>query len=360
MKPSIPAGVGAQLTALAGPLAPYVVELLLTTRVPLDALEVRRALGEASGELDVNLIASGGLTIAYLDHRTDFQDRKQSPMVHLLSYAEDDGDRAGREAALQQTWDWPDPAAPDGGTHAGAAAALARAGAVLTVMVFPGLQSEERLALFQHLVRALVARLPVLAIHWVPSARIVDPATYLVPEKTRPLRQGPVNVRMFKPLDAAPGTLVMDTLGLTALGLRDLQVVFRELATDMVAGWLHEVARQVFARGDFIQDRDTIDGVGGVWRGHHGEAAVGPARKVIDFRAREEAPFPVPGATPRAGVRCPECGWSPDDLSRWECECGFVWNTFDTRALCPACDTQHVDTACLRCNLSSRHRLWYT
>jgi hypothetical protein len=194
---------------------------------------------------------------------------------------------------------------------------------VLLVSDLPGLQSVERLELFQRLVRALITHLPVLAIHWIPSQRIVDPAKYVLPDPTDPIRQGPVNVRMFRPLGPDEGTLVMDTLGLSAFALRDLQVQFRVHEPGRVAGWLFEVARHVFARGDFIRDRDTIDGIGGVWRCHYDASGVAPVRSVIDFRQKEkEAPIPVGAHT--SGARCTDCGWVPDALSRWECACGFM------------------------------------
>jgi len=46
------------------------------------------------------------------------------------------------------------------------------------------------------------------------------------------------------------------------------------------------------------------------------------------------------------GIRCPLCKWRPSRSSRWMCwdsvypenfrdGCGTVWNTFETRGLCP-------------------------
>ena len=73
MKPSIPAGVGAQLTALAGPLAPYLVELLLTTRLPLDALEVRLSRWECEGGFVWNTFDTRALCPACNTHHVDTQ-----------------------------------------------------------------------------------------------------------------------------------------------------------------------------------------------------------------------------------------------------------------------------------------------
>lgn len=70
-------------------------------------------------------------------------------------------------------------------------------------------------------------------------------------------------------------------------------------------------------------------------------------------------------------IRCPLCKWQPDKSSRWMCDdcghpeyffngCGTLWNTFDTRGLCPGCAHQWRWTSCLRCYGWSLHEDWYT
>lgn len=36
-------------------------------------------------------------------------------------------------------------------------------------------------------------------------------------------------------------------------------------------------------------------------------------------------------------IRCPLCDWSPRKEDKWFCTCGYEWNTFDTRGVCPPC-----------------------
>jgi hypothetical protein len=59
-------------------------------------------------------------------------------------------------------------------------------------------------------------------------------------------------------------------------------------------------------------------------------------------------------------TECPKCGWEPDGYAHWRCTCGHSWNTFDTKAKCPACGIQWQDTSCPGCGQSSKHELWYT
>ncbi|CAN5856749.1 hypothetical protein BH24ACI5_BH24ACI5_19380 [soil metagenome] len=60
-------------------------------------------------------------------------------------------------------------------------------------------------------------------------------------------------------------------------------------------------------------------------------------------------------------IRCPACQWEPTRADRWYCSpgCGYAWNTFDTRALCPGCAKQWTYTVCLHCAVASPHDAWY-
>ncbi len=58
-------------------------------------------------------------------------------------------------------------------------------------------------------------------------------------------------------------------------------------------------------------------------------------------------------------IRCPLCGWQPRRWDRWSCTCGYAWNTFDTRGLCPVCAKQWTQTQCLACHQWSEHERWY-
>ncbi len=58
-------------------------------------------------------------------------------------------------------------------------------------------------------------------------------------------------------------------------------------------------------------------------------------------------------------IRCPRCRWEPRPRDRWYCDCGMAWNTFDTHGLCPRCQRQWTQTACLACHRWSAHEDWY-
>jgi rubrerythrin len=46
----------------------------------------------------------------------------------------------------------------------------------------------------------------------------------------------------------------------------------------------------------------------------------------------------------------------------WRCApdgCGAIFDTFETRARCPACQAQFAWTACPSCRAVSAHAAWY-
>ena len=47
-----------------------------------------------------------------------------------------------------------------------------------------------------------------------------------------------------------------------------------------------------------------------------------------------------------AEIRCPMCGLPPPKGAKWECTCGCVWNTFETRGVCPNCGKRWGETEC--------------
>ncbi|MFN8353445.1 MAG: hypothetical protein U0Y10_03290 [Spirosomataceae bacterium] len=59
-------------------------------------------------------------------------------------------------------------------------------------------------------------------------------------------------------------------------------------------------------------------------------------------------------------IQCPQCEWQPDGQPYWACDnCGHLWDTFDTCAVCPKCKHRHDDTQCPHCLKVSPHVDWY-
>lgn len=57
--------------------------------------------------------------------------------------------------------------------------------------------------------------------------------------------------------------------------------------------------------------------------------------------------------------KCPKCGWVAHCDSKWTCDCGHQWNTFETHGQCPECKKNWAETQCQQCNEWSDHNQWY-
>ncbi len=265
----------------------YHVELLcagrpaLPKRALLEAL-ARRCPGVVPADSSTD---AGSLHFAHPGHQARLAS-VSIPAQTLIADRQGPPSPQEYEPAVRQSWHFPE-----------ARQRVARASAVVVVIdqMASTLPRQERLELFQDSVAATLEVVPCEAICWVPSQRIVDPEVFLA-ELARPgyprLFAGAVNVRLFN-VAGQSGALVMDTLGLAAFGLPDLQCHFRGLAPNDVAPLLYDAALYLFDNGDVIADGHTVAGVprGAKWLCRHGPSLIAPERAVLGLRP--EPPFAV-------------------------------------------------------------------
>jgi hypothetical protein len=81
-----------------------------------------------------------------------------------------------------------------------------------------------------------------------------------------------------------------------------------------------------------------------------------PRRAPSGFRPQTEG---AASSVSGPHIRCPKCGWQPRADDRWACNCGHMWNTFDTGGVCPSCVYRWKITQCLECLVVSAHSDWY-
>jgi hypothetical protein len=154
------------------------------------------------------------------------------------------------------------------------------------------MERANRLRLVHAVTYAVLDRFEASAIHWLPSQRLVEPASYLASVvHGAPLRDSAVNVRLFRIADGEPDECVMDTLGLAPLGLPDLQCHFAGLDPGAIADLLLAYAAYCFEKGPVLGDDSLVRGVtdGEEWDCKRAESLVMPQRDVVDIVAGEHA-----------------------------------------------------------------------
>src|SRR6185503_10165637 len=90
---------------------------------------------------------------------------------------------------------------------------------------------------------------------------------------------GAVNVR--RTLVKSAGGVVLDTLGLCALGLPDFEITLGERMPPLFEAMLRSLARYEFDLGDVIAEGRTVKGGGEAFRCERGSSTVEPARDVF-------------------------------------------------------------------------------
>ena len=259
--------------------ATYGVELLCTEKPQVDKARLLASLRQhCPGVRPLDGKEDGGLlSFVHEDHPVQFKDRVL-PAQTFMAVTDARLDPATYEASLQQSWSFP-----------GARDAIAKCTStfLVTDLMSAGLEYRERLRLFLAVLAGTLDVVRCEAVHWPRSQQLTDPQTMgraLAGSFSDAFFSGPLNVRLFN-ADGRDGEMVMDTLGLGALGLFDFQCHFRGLPPDEVARVLYNTGLYEFENGDVLADGNTVPGVDrdSKWRCQREDALIQPERAVIDL-----------------------------------------------------------------------------
>lgn len=242
-------------------------------------------LGEEVDRSDVRQ-ANKSFIIFHKAHAVEFEEGAVPPQT-VLFHASGETKLEAHAEIIQQSWRFPD---------CEEVLSRSRHTILLTEMMAHSLEPQMRVYLFHAVLEAVVELTKPIGMAFKHSQQIIDPADYLASVDKRPiLRPGAVNVRYYT-ISNSPGDAVMDTRGLTEIGLHDLQCHFRGLSPDDVAAVLFNTAIYIFDQGPVIESGNTIAGIeaNSKWVCQFEQALISPDREVLDLN---------PGAPFAAGER---------------------------------------------------------
>jgi hypothetical protein len=219
----------------------------------------------------------GSFLIAHEDRMFEFKGGQKAPALTAIAVG-NPVDPSKLDAAVRQTWDWP--AARD-------LVARAKHHLIVTEMMARVFSPADRVEMFYSVLSLILEAAKPLCIHCHHAERIVDPTrlTRASGAASSTERMAAfLNVRLFR-IENDPGAMVMDTRGLAALCLPDLQVHFRDLEPRKVAAALYSTGVYIYENGDCIQDGHTVQGLSAdqKWRCQHEESLLPPKRAVLDI-----------------------------------------------------------------------------
>ncbi|WP_438349730.1 DUF4261 domain-containing protein [Paenibacillus sp. FA6] len=145
-----------------------------------------------------------------------------------------------------------------------------------------GLPYKERFELILGLVHAIQETAPCKAMYWHGSEKLVEPNTYLEAVEMGEKLYGAVNLRLYN--TAKDKVMIMDTLGLSSLGIPDLQCHFYDMDPSEVARDLLVISKYIYDQGDIIRDGESIGtSADKAYLCEHQHALVIPERYVLDL-----------------------------------------------------------------------------
>ena len=167
-------------------------------------------------------------------------------------------DRERLRASIEQSWQW---------RHA-EMMATGSSHALEIVHHLGDSSRESRIALLRRFIAVLIRHTKPRAAHLVESMQLADPQLLHDAFTENPYDPlfGFLNIRLYKiegheeGLSAEYDETVMDTLGLHALGLPDLQMHFKHLDPAMVAKFMDDYAHYLFEKGPIMETGHTLRG----------------------------------------------------------------------------------------------------
>jgi len=135
---------------------------------------------------------------------------------------------------------------------------------------------------WQHRLRVMQTVVGAVVRHSRPLAAYCNTAQKWSRPEDAASRDAFINVRMFDAAGDEPGEAVMDSLGLHAFDLPDVEALISDTDPGAVAGSLYDIANRILKEGDHIADGDTVGPTAsGHWRCRRATSRIAPQRPVL-------------------------------------------------------------------------------
>ena len=155
---------------------------------------------------------------------------------------------------------------------------------LLVISDFMGtsIEYKERVTIFNKIIKTLIPILSCRTIYWSCSQKFIQSIDFLDALEKESVDSifGIINVRHFIKEDEH----IMDTLGLSSIGLPDLQCSFNKAEPGVISTILYEYARKIFKHGDFLNDNEEISSMNLKFICNHSYSTTKPKRIIIEFK----------------------------------------------------------------------------
>lgn len=257
--------------------ATYGVELLYADKPFFSTDKLLASIQEWFPQSELMSVSDTFISFVFKDHMIEYADG-MLPAQIVIFLRDNVVELEQWKESFDQSWRWDEAQR--------VVAENGRYSVLVTDMMSSGLPYPARIELFQKVLYEIVKAVPCTAMHWVHSQQWIEPQDYLNNDprvESYDRLVGIVNVRLYQ-IEGTDDSL-MDTIGLGAIGLPDLQCHFHSLDANVIANTLYSYADYIYSNGDVIEDGNTIEGMNGSkWTCQHEISLLQPSRVVIDIR----------------------------------------------------------------------------
>ena len=264
----------------------YFIKLLFEEPIAIDAELVRKKLIETFHHLDTVMEDQGTYAYALLDHMVSYANEEKMPaQVSIMEQIPFYRDTIQNELIMSQCWGLNEPQE-----------LLERCQYEIMIHDFlaGGLERVQRANLLANFVDAMLSLYPqCIALYFPHAQKFISKEQFIHTgwnDEALHFLDGGLQIRFFHIQDTSD--MVIDSVGLTALGLPDIQCHFHELDPNAVVNFVANLASYLFMSGDVIQDKETVEGFAGTnhkWVCQHEDALIMPKRIVLDIQMSEFA-----------------------------------------------------------------------
>lgn len=183
------------------------------------------------------------------------------------------------EEAFQQNWHW---------EEANETARNCKFGLIVSDMLTRTMNYQQRLDLFMKVLVAVTKATNPHAIYCITSKKLLNPDKLVQcwDGEEREVLTALVNVRLFTITNSETPQILMDTVGLSCLGLPDFQILHKPSNESQLAQLLWNYAYYIFDNGDIIEDGNTVEGLvpGSKWKCERKMSIIKPERVIIQLQ----------------------------------------------------------------------------
>jgi len=260
----------------------YSVELYMKEQPIILEKKLLENIKKYCGNVEIMANQDTSITFAFTDYMLDYKNAS-IPVSIMISISDEEPESEKLRRSLEQSWNY---------DNDKESIQNCKIKVVVTDLMAVGLDYTKRMELFQKALYSIVELIPCEMINFHITEQVISREDYL---ENNPLNDdydpmlGILNVRLFN-IEGEKNEYIMDTLGLSAVGLCDLQCHFKNLNPDEVSNILYAYGYYIFDNPDALDDMETIEGISknDKWKCQHEVALIAPERVVLDINPGKE------------------------------------------------------------------------